>query len=257
MIKLHLGLIDASIRKNSFAFTLIALGEINKINFSFDLINTTFINNFDFVSCVEERIAQSWTGVTVTHPYKTAHTDLKAFDTDYTGFVAAWHTVVGDRKPGKVAMAGSGGVSSAIAIAIIKSGAEKLAIWNLESERAQEIARIADPTCKRALAIPIEESCLFINSTNGLVNATVLGIIQYPGMALEQEKIGTQDWAFDAVNTPTWTNFLSTTIDKGLEYLTGFNLFKHLAISTFQTYTSVHIELSDADKVIDPLIDGL
>ena len=285
MVELHAGLIGANIQKTRLPFVLKALGDINNIDFSFDLIDTALIDDFDFVSCVEDLISQTWTGVTVTHPFKTSafnlvgtltdapvnmgasnllifnnsksHTDLKAFNTDYTGFVAAWQAVFGYRKPGKIAMAGAGGVSRAIAIALIKNGAEELAIWDLQPERAQEVARIADPMGKHAFAIPIEDSDLYIQSANGLVNATALGMFQYPGMAFKQEQIGSQDWAFDAVYTPTWTKFMSTAKDRGLECLTGFNLFKHMAIRTFQTYTGICVKLSDADRVIDPLIKDL
>ena len=285
MAELNAGLIGSNIQRTRLPFALKALCDLNNIDFSFELIDTALIDDFDFIRCVEERIASGWTGVTVTHPYKTAAADfvgkltyapsnmgasntlvfngsissaeVTAYNTDYTGFVAAWDAVLGMRKPGKVAMAGAGGVSRAIAIALIENGAEQLAIWDLQFERAQNVARIADPTGERAFAIPMDQSNTYIQAANGLVNATALGMIQYPGMAFDAALIGTQGWAFDAVYTPIWTEFMEAAKAGGLECLTGFNLFKHMAVRTFQTYTGVAVNPADADTAIDPLIEGI
>lgn len=285
MAELRAGLIGANIQRTRLPLALKALCDLNGLDFTFDLIDTALIDSFDFESCVEERLAMGWTGVTVTHPFKTAaanfvgsvsqapanigasntlifngsklKTDVTAFNTDYTGFVAAWQAELGTRKPGKVAMAGAGGVSRAIAVALMELGAEQLAIWDLQEDRAKDVAAIIDPSGKRALAISVEQSDSYVQGANGLVNATALGMIQYPGMAFKAEQIGTQEWAFDAVYTPIWTEFMETAKAKNLTCFTGFSLFKHMAVRTFKTYTGMDVEPADADRVIDPLVKGL
>jgi hypothetical protein len=52
---------------------------------------------------------------------------------------------------------------------------------------------------------------------------------------------------------PIWIELLNTARDSELEYLIGFNLFKQMAICTFQTYPGICAPLSDSDRVIDPL----
>ena len=285
MTELRAGLIGANIQRTRLPFALKALCELNHIEFSFELIDTTLIENFDFENCVNERVEMGWTGVTVTHPYKTAAADfvgslsgapanmgasntlifkgpnfnqgVTAYNTDYTGFRAAWTTVFGKRKPGRVAMAGAGGVSRAIAVALIEMGCEELSIWDLQPERAAEVANLADPSGKRAIAIPIEQSDDYVRQANGLVNASALGMLQYPGTAFKADLIGTQDWVFDAVYTPIWTEFMELAKSRNLLCLTGFDLFKHMAIRTFTTYTGLSVEPTDADRVIDPLIEGI
>ncbi len=285
MTKLRAGLIGANIQRTRLPFALQGLCELNGMDFSFDLIDTALIDGFDFVTCVEARMAEGWTGVTVTHPYKTnaaeyagsvsgapanmgasntlifngatSRSGVQAFNTDYSGFVAAWQAELGDQKPGKVAMAGAGGVSRAIAVALIEMGAERLTIWDLQPERAREVAAIADRTGQRAIAVPVDRSVEYVRAADGLVNATALGMVQYPGMAFEKRDVGTQTWAFDAVYTPVWTQFMEETKTKGLISFTGFSLFKHMAIRTFETYTGLPVNQVDADRIIDPLVDGL
>jgi len=285
MSELRAGLIGANIQRTRLPFALKALCDLNNIEFSFDLIDTVLIDNFNFEACVRQRLDMGWTGVTVTHPYKTAAADFvgqlseapanmgasntlifngsksrantTAFNTDYTGFLAAWSAVLGDRKPGKIAMAGAGGVSRAIAIALVEMGAEELAIWDLQQERAEEVANLADPMGKLAFAVNVDQSGFYVRGATGLVNATALGMTQYPGMAYSADDIGTQEWAFDAVYTPIWTKFMETSKSKGLTCLTGFNLFKYMAVRSFTTYTGIPVASEDADRVIDPLVDGI
>lgn len=282
---LRAGLIGANIQRTRLPFALKALCELNHIEFSFDLIDTTLLDNFDFDACVEQKMADGWSGVTVTHPYKVAAANYvgqlagapanmgasntlifnggqsksvaRAYNTDYSGFVAAWQAELGDRKPGRVAMAGAGGVSRAIAIALIEMGAEELSIWDLEPERARDVARTADPAGTRAKAIPIEQSVPCIREADGLVNATAVGMIQYPGMAFDEAEIGSQKWAFDAVYTPVWTAFMEAAKSNNLTCFTGFSLFKHMAVRSFATYTGLEVSRADADRLIDPLADDI
>ncbi len=285
MDALNAGLIGANIQRTRLPFALEALCQLNGIDFSFELIDTAMIEDFDFVRCVEAKMAEGWTGVTVTHPYKVAAADyvghltgapthmgasntlifnggdtrasVRAYNTDYSGFVAAWQAQFADRKPGKVAMAGAGGVSRAIAVALIELGAEELTIWDLEYEKAQAVVAVADPTGSRAHAVPMEEARSFVQNADGLVNATALGMKQYPGMAFDALDIGPQTWVFDAIYTPVWTQFMEVAKSNNLKCLTGFSLFKYMAVRTFATYTGVNVSPQDADRLVDPLIQGI
>lgn len=285
MAELNAGLIGANIQRTRLPFALDALCQIYGLDFSFELIDTALLADFDFRKCVQERMDRKWTGVTVTHPYKTeaadlvghltgapSHmgasntlifnggtefSDLTAFNTDYSGFVGAWQAEFGEEKPGRVVMAGAGGVSRAIAVALIELGAEQLVIWDLKPENARDVAGVADPSGTRAIAVPIEQADAYIKKADGMVNATALGMLQYPGMAFDKSMIGTQTWAFDAVYTPIWTEFMETARSRGLTCLTGFSLFKHMAMRTFQTYTGRTVDQQQADQVIDPLVEGL
>ncbi|NQW01960.1 MAG: shikimate dehydrogenase [Rhodospirillales bacterium] len=285
MVELRAGLIGANIQRTRLPIVLRALCDLNNIDFSFDLIDTALLDGFDFEACVNDRMQQGWTGVTVTHPYKTAaaqfagamsgapahmgasntlifngaktRSGVTAFNTDYTGFIAAWREAFGDRKPGRVAMAGAGGVARAVAVALVELGAGQLVIWDLQKQRAIDVAAVADPSGQRTMAIAADEAGPHVIAADGLVNATALGMLQYPGMAFEVAQIKSQSWAFDAVYTPLWTDFMKAAKANGLQCLTGFSLFKHMAVRTFMTYTGCAVDPADADRVIDPLIEGL
>ena len=161
---------------------------------------------------------------------------VSGHNTDYTGFLSAWRANMGEAAPGRVAMAGAGGVAAALAPALLELGAEEIALWDIDPAKAAALkAKLDGP-------VRVVNSADAIGATHeadGLVNATALGMAEYPGMAFALKAIGKQCWAFDAVYTPPETLFLETTRAAGLTVISGFELFKHMALRSFAAYTGV------------------
>jgi shikimate dehydrogenase len=260
MTTLTAGLIGSHIQKTRLPAALKLLCDEVGIGFEFELIDTAQLPTFDFDATVNELQDRGWTGITVTHPYKThaaryagegllptivrlgaSNTlvfgpPLSAHNTDYTGFISAWRTIMGDTQPGRVAMAGAGGVARALVFALVELGATDIAIWDIEDEKAKAPAGESGGP---AHAVSIADSGQTVRGADGLINATALGMEHAPGMAFDANYIGGQNWAFDAVYTPTNTLFLRACQQSGLECLTGFDLFCHMALGSFEAYTGV------------------
>ena len=265
MDKLVAGLIGSHIQKTRLPRALELLCNEAGVGFEFELIDTDGVADFDFNAKVDELRGRDWSGVTVTHPHKTDAaryagksllpdiarlgasntlifgTTLSAHNTDYTGFISAWRTVMGDVSPGKVAMAGAGGVARALAFALVELGASDIAVWDVEPGKAEQLATECSGPC-RAI-IPAQANDV-VAGANGLINATALGMEHAPGMAFDKSHIGPQNWAFDAVYTPTNTTFLKACRTADLECLTGFDLFCHMAIGSFEAYTGITVDKS-------------
>lgn len=268
---LRASLIGEHIQKTRLPAALRIMCDEAGIELAFDLIDTALLDSFDFDRQVEELIEAGWTGVTVTHPYKmdaarfagagmtgeaanlgAANTlifgdPLTGLNTDFTGFLGAWRHIMGDEKPGRVAMAGAGGVAQAIGPALVQLGAEKLSLWDMAHDRAQALAAKIGP---KAVAVPAEDAEQAVRDANGLVNATALGMAQYPGSAIAPELLGGQRWAFDAVYTPTNTEFLVAAHEAGLKTISGFDLFRHMALGTFEAYTGIR---PDKERMLEKL----
>lgn len=263
MDKLVAGLIGSHIQKTRLPRALKLLCDEAGIGFEFELIDTDGVTGFDFNAKVDELKQRNWSGVTVTHPHKTEAaryagkyllpeiaslgasntlifgTPMSAHNTDFTGFVSAWRTVMGDLLPGKVAMAGAGGVARALAFALAELGATNISIWDVEPGKAEQLATECGGPAR---AILPSQANAAISSANGVINATALGMEHAPGMAFDANHIGKQSWAFDAVYTPTNTEFLKACRAAGLECLTGFDLFCHMAIGSFEAYTGIEVD---------------
>ena len=139
---LRAGLIGEHISRTRLPFALEILCGMHGIELSFELIDTAERPGFDFTSTVEGLQSKGWTGVTVTHPWKTDAAEyagdgmlpdlrglgasntlvfgspLTAHNTDFTGFLGAWEAGMSARMPGRVAMAGAGGVARALGPAL-------------------------------------------------------------------------------------------------------------------------------------------
>ncbi len=260
MTILRAGLIGAGIGQSRLSAALKLMCHAHGMDLDFTPIDTASKTDFDFDRTVDDLRAQGWHGVTVTHPHKvqarayagpamgpefrhlsaantlTFRPELAGHNTDFTGFLGAWKSVMGNQTPGRVAMAGAGGVARAIAPALLELGASEISIWDPTPGLADALAvEVGD----RATAIPMSGSTATIPRANGLVNATPLGMTGHPGSAFSPDLIGEQSWAFDAVYTPTDTEFLMIAHNRRVKTLTGFDLFRFMAIRSFTAYTGI------------------
>lgn len=264
--RLKAGLIGSHIQKTRLPAALKIMCEDAAIELDFALFDTADMQNFEFVEHVERLIQDGWNGITITHPYKLAArkfaasgmigelahlnacntirfgSDPEGFNTDYSGFLHAWASNMGTSKPGKVAIAGAGGVANALAPALASLGATQISIWDLDFSKAASLANDVGPI---ALAVPKEAAMDVVLVADGLVNATALGMQQYPGSAFDPSWIGSQTWAFDAVYTPANTEFTNKANSSGLKTISGFELFKHMAMSSFSAYTGLPLDKPD------------
>ncbi len=248
------GLIGKNISRSRFSAAVGGLCAEAGIGWDFTIFDTAKMPGFDFDQHIDRIKSDGFTGVTVTHPYKTRAdrratirqgypaqlgasnlltfgTEITAYNTDYLGMLAAWRNVFGDAKPGRVAIAGAGGVARAIIAALRDLGASRIDLWDTKPGAAAKLIAQLDPD-----GTLIHETTPTTDA-DGLVNATPLGMREYPGSAFPAAQLGPQTWVFDAVYTPIETQFMQDAQAAGLKRLSGFDLFKHMAVNSFAAYT--------------------
>lgn len=252
---LRAGLIGAGLSRSRFADALALMCGEAGIGFTFEPIDTAGRPDFDFAACVRQLADRGWTGVSVTHPWKLRAAELAGpgmapevarlgaanllrfgptltgFNTDYTGFLGAWAAETGGAAPGRVAMAGAGGVAAAVGPALARLGAARIDIWDLDPARAAALAARIGPVAHVA-----DDPAEAVAVADGLVNATALGMGEDRRTAFPDIPRGAR-WAFDAVYTPVGTPFLRAAAAAGLSAITGFDLFRHMALDAFAAYT--------------------
>ena len=274
MTSLVAGLIGSHIQNTRLPGALKLLCGEAGIGFSFELMDTADLTAFDFNASVDALKVRGWTGVTITHPWKTHAAayagewlrqsvrplgacntlvfgpPLAGHNTDFTGFLSAWRWIMGDVAPGRVAMAGAGGVARALAGALEVLGADEVAVWDIDPGKAEQLAGAFGPSVRPVSLNQVPQA---VRNADGLVNATAIGMEHSPGMAFSESLIGSQQWAFDAIYTPTNTAFLQCAQGVGLKCLTGFDLFCHMAVGTFEAYTGIAPEKKSALRAFEQL----
>jgi len=247
MSDLHLGLIGDNIARSRSPLLHRLAGEQNGMTVQYDrLIPRDLGQEFDAV--FDQCPGHGFRGINVTYPYKeraaakvTADDPLvraigavntvlfdadgpKGFNTDYTGFVAAYRATRID-VPGISCLIGTGGVGRALAFGLVALKATEIRLVDRDMAKAEALAgdlrAVAGDTRIAAFADATEAA----RGAQGLLNGTPVGMVGYDGTPLVADAMQGADWAFDAVYTPVDTQFLKDATAQGLDIISGYELF--------------------------------
>lgn len=202
-----------------------------------------------FDAVFEHARAGGYRGLNITYPYKervvpkvaisdplvaamgavntVLFTDdgAQGFNTDYSGFIAAYRAVRGAALPGVTCLIGTGGVGRAIAFGLAALGVRHLRLMDLIRPKAEALAtalRGAEPDLEVEVFDTAAEAAA---GAEGLVNGTPVGMVGHDGTVFAAPAFADALWAFDAVYTPPQTAFLRDAAEAGLALVTGEALF--------------------------------
>ncbi len=262
---LKIGLLGKGIARSQSKNLHELLGELYNLKLSYQLLDMADRTAPCHVGEELRRCRdQGFRGMNVTHPYKREAyaevTPLGDFpqgltsvntvlfepqgilgdNTDYSGFYHAFSNQFGAGfAPGKVLILGAGGVGVAIAFALLQLGATELVIHDTSKESADSLLRqLAESSAPaRLLQKNIVQE---MQEADGLVNATPIGMFQYPGNPFPPAGLGGQNWVFDAVYTPENTEFLDHCRRKSITSLSGFRLFLYQGLHAFSRFSGIN-----------------
>lgn len=270
---LKLGLIGDNIAQSRAPLLHGMAGKIAGLTVSYErLVPRELGSGFDdvFADCA----ASGYRGINITYPYKeqaARRVDIEdplvramgavntvvfelpgasGFNTDYSGFIAAYRSVRGSRPAGRVCMIGAGGVGKAIAFALLKLGLEALWIIDLDRAKAADLAsrlQAASP----GLSVSLAESTEAVTATvDGLVNCTPVGMVGHDGTPLPRKRMRGSQWAFDAVYTPLETQFLADAAAEGLTVISGYELFFHQGVDAWQIFAGRPVDAGQLRRLL-------
>jgi shikimate dehydrogenase len=270
---IRLGLIGDNIAASrSPAFHRLA-GQMCGLDVSYDLLVPRELKR-DFEAVFDRARRDGYRGLNITYPYKErvlarvridepivrsiAACNTVVFEsagttgtnTDYSGFRAAFCANFAPAAPGRVAMAGCGGVGKAIGFALAGLGASALHMFDTNRPKATELAQalaLAYPALDVQIAPSVEEACAGVD---GLVNCTPSGMIGMGGSAFPNDVFGGRLWAFDAVYTPIDTPFLLAARSAGLSIMGGYELLLHQGVDCFRIFTGHEVDLGDLRRAL-------
>lgn len=233
------------------------------LQLSYELFDLNDLGLDGFEEKLEQTARQGLTGVNVTHPVKeraaslftvpdiamrqigavntVRFADKTAYNTDYSGFIRAFQQQFATVSPGKVLMFGAGGVGKAIGFALTKLKASMIYLTDTDAAKAEKLVAELKAAGAKCDVQPLDK-VLELAEVDGLINCTPLGMYQYPGSAIPKEMIGGQRWAFDAVYTPLETQFLKDAKERGLELLSGYELFFYQGVDAFKLFTGLSVD---------------
>lgn len=269
--RIKLGLLGNNLGRSRAKNLHELLGEINGLLVTYqpmDLLDRE--KPVSIAKELERCRTEGYRGVNVTHPYKIeaftyvttvpgfpkgltsvntvlfSADEMLADNTDFSGCCRAFRSQFGNGfNPGSVLMLGAGGVGVAIAYALEQLGVEELVVHDIKGDAARAlVSQLAANNLSARLAE--KDLVAEMHKADGLINATPIGMFQYPGNPFPDEGFKSQRWAFDAVYTPVNTMFLEQCRQRGIETLSGFYLFLYQGLDAFKHFTGI---AADAAKV--------
>jgi len=260
-----LGLIGDNISRSKSPRLHRTAGQLTGHTVSYDrLIPRDIGLSFDEV--FEQARLGGFRGINVTYPYKelvTAKVTVTdplvraigavntvvfdaggphGFNTDYSGFIAAYRAVRGAEEPGTVCLIGTGGVGKAVAFGLIGLKARAIRCADLDPAKAEALA-----AALRALGSDTEietsgDARSAAKGADGIINCTPLGMVGIGGTPLPREAMTGAQWAFDAVYTPVETQFLQDADRAGLTVISGYELFFGQGVDAWDIFTGIPLD---------------
>lgn len=166
------------------------------------------------------------------------------FNTDYSGFNAAYRGICGDTLPGPTYVVGAGGVGRAIAFGLVALGARDLRIADQDPVKAKVLAAAlcaARPGLRTEVSTG-DDSATLLRGIEGVVNGTPVGMVGHAGTPLPRAAMAGARWAFDAVYTPVDTVFLRDAAAEGLKVITGYELFIGQGVDAWKIFAGISVD---------------
>lgn len=224
----------------------------------------------DFDTVFGQCAARGYRGINVTYPYKeraaakvtvddplvraigAVNTVLfeadgpKGQNTDYTGFMAAYHGLRGDAAPGVCCLIGTGGVGRALAFALVALKAQEIRLVDRDMAKARalaaELTAELDALGQGARVVAMGDAEQAADGAEGLLNGTPVGMVGHDGTPLPKGAMAGAGWAFDAVYTPVDTQFLTDAAAAGATVLSGYELFFYQGVHAWAHFAGLPLD---------------
>jgi shikimate dehydrogenase len=161
------------------------------------------------------------------------------YNTDYTGFMAAYDRVRHGAETGPVLMIGTGGVGRAVAFGLVALGAKDLRLVDHDLRKAKTLAKDLERAAPHIQVTISDNPSHAALGAVGLINCTPVGMIGNEGTPLPHNRMRDAEWAFDAVYTPVRTQFLSDAEKHGLVIISGWELFFFQGIHAWSIFSNL------------------
>ena len=153
-------------------------------------------------------------------------------NTDVAGFLANLDeaTPGWDARKGLAVIIGAGGAARGIIYALASRGFERIAVFNRTQARAEVLAQhFGDST----VALPWDDLATELSEADLLVNASSLGMVGKPPLAVDIGALPERAVVADAVYVPLRTPLIEAAGARGLRVAEGLGMLLHQAAPAF------------------------
>ena len=162
---------------------------------------------------------------------------LVGHNTDGSGWSWGFRRALAEAAPGRVALLGAGGAGAACADAVLRMGASRLAVFDLEQSRAENLVHRLNAHFAGNRAEVSVDLHARLDRADGLIHATPTGMAKSPGMPLPEALLRPSLWVSELVYVPIETPLVSAARHAGCRVIDGGHMNVGQAIGAFKLFT--------------------
>jgi shikimate dehydrogenase len=224
----------------------------------------------DLPGFIEELQRAGFAGVNVTHPYKQAVIPLLdelsdgarkigavntiafgsgtrfGYNTDVTGFAESFRRGLPEAGLARILQTGAGGAGAATAHAMLELGAGHICLVDPDADRAGQLCealRASYGQGRASTAASVERE---LASASGIINASPIGMAEYPGSPIPGDALRSHQWVADIVYFPLETELVRGARAQGCRVLDGGGMAVFQAAGAFEIFTGLR---ADGDRM--------
>jgi quinate/shikimate dehydrogenase (NAD+) len=164
------------------------------------------------------------------------------FNTDWIGFAESLRRRLADAALGHVTQLGAGGAGCATVYALLTCGAGRVYVCDTDAARAEGLANRFAKQFGPGRVVATRDLTGSLAHSDGLVNASPVGMRSHPGMPLPRHLLRPDLWVVDIVYFPLETELLRAARSLGCRALDGGTMAVLQAAAAFKLFTGVEPE---------------
>jgi shikimate dehydrogenase len=158
-------------------------------------------------------------------------------NTDGSGWAWGFRRTLPNADLRRVVLLGAGGAGSAIAHAVLRLGAARLVLVDVDPGRARAAAAALDAAYGPGRVSADTDLAAALDGASGLIHATPTGMDKLPGLPLPAELLRPALWVAEIVYFPLDTALLKAARARGCATVDGGTMAAGQAIGAFELFT--------------------
>lgn len=233
------------------------------IRLHYQLVDLAGADKVDLPEVVAVMRAIGFAGFNVTFPYKQAilpllddlseeahamgavntvvNVDgkLVGHNTDGAGWAWGFRRALPDADLARVVLLGAGGAGSAVADAVLRLGADRLTVVDIDPARVATLAAQLNARHGAGRVAASTDIAAALKEATGLIHATPIGMSSMPGMPLPEHLLRPSLWVSEVVYFPLETALLKAARARGCATADGGGMAVGQAIGAFRLFTGL------------------
>ena len=161
------------------------------------------------------------------------------YNTDLSGFLSGFRAGLRDADLSSVLVLGAGGAGSAVAQGLAQLGARRLLLYDRAGSSADALQGRLNQRFPELSVRVLRNVDQLPAGCTGIVNATPVGMCEYPGTPVDPRLLSRALWVAEVVYFPLQTELLRVARSRGCRTLDGAGMAVGQAVDSFRLFTGL------------------